>query len=673
MYCPKPVFFLCLLFVFIQPHELVAQGSSFTADFEQKRDKGIADLKNYKEADTARVNALVRLFGAAIFLKQRKELYPYCQEAMSISRRIGYMRGMAHCYMFMGLFNKSSLNSSVAHTYFDSVITTVGNSSDPKLIEIKATANSLKGRLFYEQENYYAALGYFFESLKYYGNKPGVYSISQYIYICNIYVTLNNLEKAEEYAKKNIALNGKDPDNLQLATIYLCLTNIYLEKREFQQASVALDKIALYFPDSTEVILSFGYYEKRGRISLAQEKYAEALSYYNLGYKYAQMSGHPSNLTYALNMMATLSLKLGDMPAAKKYATANLELANKGTIKTVKVDALLTLSQYYEKTGNTAKALSLTREAVTLKDSLVSETNIKQINTLATIYETDKRRQEILLLQSEKGITAVAVKQKSILNRIFVATIIGLLFFGWLAYRNVKNEKKIAGQQRKIQAQRISELEKDKQLLTVDAMLKGQEEERSRIAKDLHDGLGGMLSGVKLSFINMKEKIIFTQENLNNFEKSVGMLDSTIGELRKVAHNLMPEVLVKFGLEEALKDFCGSIQATTGISIVYQQFGDERKLNNQAEVNIYRIIQELVHNAVKHAGASQIIVQLTKNHVKTGVTVEDDGKGFDTRILDTKKGAGFSNIRYRVLYFKGTLDIMSEPENGTSVSIELMA
>jgi signal transduction histidine kinase len=371
-------------------------------------------------------------------------------------------------------------------------------------------------------------------------------------------------------------------------------------------------------------------------------------------------------------MMATLSLKLGDLPAAKKYATENLELARKGTAKTSTINALLTLSHYYEAVGNNAKALALTHEAIKMKDSLISETNIRQINTLATIYETDKKQQDILRLENEKGIQTVAVKQKSVLNRIFVATIIGLLFFGWLAYRNVKNEKKITAQQRKIQAQRISELEKDKQLLTIDAILKGQEEERSRIAKDLHDGLGGMLSGLKLSFINMKEKIIFTQENLNNFERSVGLLDSTIGELRKVAHNLMPEVLVKFGLEEALKDFCGSIQATTGISIVYQQFGDERKLNNQADANIYRIIQELVHNAVKHADASQIIVQLTKNHINTGITVEDDGKGFDVKILDTKKGAGFNNIRYRVLYFKGTLDIMSEPGNGTSVSIELI-
>jgi signal transduction histidine kinase len=312
-------------------------------------------------------------------------------------------------------------------------------------------------------------------------------------------------------------------------------------------------------------------------------------------------------------------------------------------------------------------------KAANLKDSLLSETNIKQANTLAAIYETGKKQNEIIQLQNEKKIQSATVEQKSTLNKVFISTIMGLLVFGYLAYRTIKSEQKVTTQQQEIQRQRISELEKDRQLLTVDAMLKGQEEERSRIAKDLHDGLGGMLSGVKLSFINMKENMVLPAENVNGFERSIKMLDNTIAELRKVAHNLMPETLVRFGLDEALKDFCNSIQTSTGIKIVYQQFGEIRKLSTRAEITVYRIIQELVNNALKYAGAKQIIVQLTRDHMKTGITVEDNGKGFDVRILDLKKGAGFSNIKYRVNYFKGTLDVNSEPGNGTSVSIELIA
>ena len=134
----------------------------------------------------------------------------------------------------------------------------------------------------------------------------------------------------------------------------------------------------------------------------------------------------------------------------------------------------------------------------------------------------------------------------------------------------------------------------------------------------------------------------------------------------------MPDALIRFGLDEALKEYCTSIQASANIEVIYQQFGNERRLSRQAEINIYRIVQELINNALKHAGAKQIIVQLTKNHNKTGITVEDDGKGFDTKIYGQQSGAGMGNIRHRVNYFKGNLDIASEPGSGTSVHIELM-
>ena len=149
------------------------------------------------------------------------------------------------------------------------------------------------------------------------------------------------------------------------------------------------------------------------------------------------------------------------------------------------------------------------------------------------------------------------------------------------------------------------------------------------------------------------------------------MLDNTIGDLRKVAQNLMPEALVKFGLHEALRDFCNSIQSSTDIRVVYQQFGDKRKIGNTAEVFIYRMVQELVANIIRHAEASQIMVQLMMDENATFLTVEDNGKGFDKNILPQKKGAGIRNITYRVQYLNGTLDIDATPGNGTSVNIQL--
>jgi two-component system, NarL family, sensor kinase len=656
---------------FLKPYTILAQDNLY-GDFEKRKDKAVSELKKFQYQDTARVNALIKVCTKAIFLKQQQQVKPYCDEALAISRKINYTKGLAQCYRLMGNFYKSSLNPSAAQTYFDSVIQISRDTKDSALLEQKAMAQRWKGMIYYDQENYYEALNYLFEALKYFEYEVGSATYSLYNIITIIYIRLNNLEQASFYAKKNVSLAEKNFNKVNFAQAYLTLTDISIQKGELHLGLYYLDKIKPYIPDSVETMLDCAYYENRGSIFYQMQQYDSSFSYYQQAYRYAEASKHPLYTNTALSFLTTIALKLGKTAAAKKYSEENMALAEKMNTKGGKIKALLNLSDYYHQTGNNNKAYDFLQKATLLKDSLISETSLKQVNTLAAIYETDKKQKEILKLQNEKQIQETSVKHKSTLNMIFIATIIGLLFFGYLAYRNFKDGQKITQQQQEIQQQKINDLEKDRQLLTVDAMLKGQEEERSRIAKDLHDGLGGMLSGVKLSFINMKEKIRLPAEDLKGFDQSVMLIDNTIGELRKVAHNLMPEVLVRFGLDEALKEYCNSIQASANIPVIYQQFGKQRKLSRQAEINIYRIVQELVNNALKHSDAKQIIVQLTRNQNKTGITVEDNGKGFDVKTQGLKKGAGMSNIKYRVNYFKGTLDINSQPGNGTSVNIELM-
>jgi two-component system, NarL family, sensor kinase len=214
-------------------------------------------------------------------------------------------------------------------------------------------------------------------------------------------------------------------------------------------------------------------------------------------------------------------------------------------------------------------------------------------------------------------------------------------------------------------------LEKERQLTTVEAVLKGEEQERSRLAKDLHDGLGGMLSGIKYSFQTMKGNLIMTPQNQQTFERSMDMLDSTIKEMRRVAHNMMPESLVRFGLETALQDYCNDINLSGALQISYQSLGlEDYDFEQTMAITIYRIIQELINNILKHASAKTAIVQITKSDSLLAITVEDDGKGFDPGILDQSKGMGWINIRNRVDFLKGKLDVNSQAGNGTSVQIE---
>ena len=165
-----------------------------------------------------------------------------------------------------------------------------------------------------------------------------------------------------------------------------------------------------------------------------------------------------------------------------------------------------------------------------------------------------------------------------------------------------------------------------------------------------------------------------TAENAQAFERSMDMLDSSIKEMRRVAHNMMPEALVKFGLDTALKDFCNDVNQSGALKVNYQSIGMEQAMIEQTTaITIYRIVQELLNNTMKHAAASHAIVQVSKTDGILSVTVEDDGRGFDKNILNISKGIGWDNIRNRVEFLKGRLDVDSQAGKGTSVHIELNA
>ncbi|HWR32084.1 MAG TPA: sensor histidine kinase, partial [Chitinophagaceae bacterium] len=285
-------------------------------------------------------------------------------------------------------------------------------------------------------------------------------------------------------------------------------------------------------------------------------------------------------------------------------------------------------------------------------------------------YQNEKKQQAIIQLEKDKQIQALTIKQKSTLNYFLFGSLAALMIVSFLGYRNSRHRHQLAKQQDQIQQQHIRELEKDRQLIAVDSMLKGQEEERSRLAKDLHDGLGGLLSGVKFSLSNMKDNLIVTTDNMAVFERSLDMIDTSIRELRRVAHNMMPVMLKKFGLDEALKEYCNTVNATKLVTVKYQSHGMETRLEKSIEIIVYRIIQELLNNVLKHAVATEVFVQLIREESRLNVVVEDNGKGFDTNLPENNKGAGWANIRSRVEYLKGQLEIHSEQGKGTLVNIE---
>ena len=170
----------------------------------------------------------------------------------------------------------------------------------------------------------------------------------------------------------------------------------------------------------------------------------------------------------------------------------------------------------------------------------------------------------------------------------------------------------------------------------------------------------------------MKQNLVISPENAAAFEKSMDMLDKSIAELRRVAHNMMPETLMKFGLDTALKDFCSSVDQSGAVKLTYQSFGlEDAAIPDVTSAAVYRIIQELVNNILKHADATSALVQLIRKDGTLSITVEDDGKGFDRKVLEAGGGIGYTSLQNRVTYLKGTIDLQTSPGKGTAVHIVL--
>ena len=197
------------------------------------------------------------------------------------------------------------------------------------------------------------------------------------------------------------------------------------------------------------------------------------------------------------------------------------------------------------------------------------------------------------------------------------------------------------------------------------AMLEGEERERERVARDLHDGLGGALSGIKLKLSGQQKK-----ESIPVIDHVILQLEDSINELRNISRNLMPEALLRSGLEVALHDLCISMKREDML-IEFQSAGIHKGNPLSSQVNIYRIIQELLSNAIQHSGADKILLQSIQEEKRFYITIEDNGCGFDSDNIQNAKGLGWSNIQNRVNYMKGKMDVDSIIHQGTTINIEL--
>lgn len=319
----------------------------------------------------------------------------------------------------------------------------------------------------------------------------------------------------------------------------------------------------------------------------------------------------------------------------------------------------------YEGLKDYKKAMEWVKKKDILQDTMYNRRIRESIMDYEVKYQTLEKESEILSLKTEREKTESDIKN----TRIIIALVaIILLLIGYFLFKNHQKNKRLLQQQEINNNQKLLEEKQKQKLMSLDAMLHGEEKERNRLSRDLHDGLGSVLASIKY-------KILDSQlSNPNDKVDSILVdMDYAISEMRRISHNLMPESLRRFGLEISLGDLCKSLQ-NSQTKIELQLYGQFNILSQEQQTHIYRIIQELIYNSLKHSEAKHILVQCSVEDNVVFITVEDDGKGFRANQLkdDPKDGVGLTNVKIRVNYLHGKLDIRSEVGKGTSIDIEIM-
>ncbi|MFA5555361.1 MAG: tetratricopeptide repeat protein [Phycisphaerae bacterium] len=474
--------------------------------------------------------------------------------------------------------------------------------------------------------------------------------IDVYAKMGDIYLRNGDVERNAAIIGKSTAIIKHIDDPEKLVNYYINMANVYgySERLDsaflfFEKANRILDKSQNHYQLGT-LYYNIGFFlNQQGKLDLAEENYRKSLSEYQktgIGYDICD---------------ATLRIG-GCLYYQKKYAEAKeivlkaLEMANKQKSLLLIRNCFDILSCIEYDLKNYQQAYEYLDEYVSAQTKLTSENVQNRMNFLTVKYETEKKELVISELKDRTNLQRILL----IITGILVLILIVLIL---MSRRYMKQKADLTKQQ-------LIQLEQEKKLSTIQAVLDGEVAERSRIAHDLHDGLGSLLSVVKLNLQDVKSNASLKEEtSMLHLDQTIRTLDDSINELSRIAHNMMPESLMQHGLKTALTDFCNVTP-----SVIFYFFGNDYRIDHKLEILIYRSILELINNALKHADASQINVQLIQEANRISFTVQDNGKGFD--VSKQSKGMGLHNIKKRVSAYNGHVNFVSSQGKGTEVIIE---
>lgn len=341
---------------------------------------------------------------------------------------------------------------------------------------------------------------------------------------------------------------------------------------------------------------------------------ALSINYFNLGQLYKSKQMYQQALGAFQNSLMY----------AQKIYFAQMQLSSVNEI-----------ADLYEFTGDSKRALAYLKKRKPII-ALLNSSGAKSIEELQPQYELQLLTQQFEITRRNYWVTGISV------------VVVLLLMIGFIYYKQTQlRQRNIAMQ----------------------AIIKTEESERQRIARDLHDSVSQTMSAAKINLSVIRDDMLFKDdEQRMRFDRVLGMVDDGFKEVRTISHNMMPWALHKTGLGKVIKQFIGNIE-NGSISFNFFSKGFDEPFDDTIELILYRVLQESVNNVIKHAGANRVDISLMRDDSSISLTIEDNGKGFDASDPGFKAGMGLDNLRSRINFLKGKVDVDSQPGSGTLISV----
>jgi signal transduction histidine kinase len=629
----------------------------------------LAEKLEYREAE-----AEVHYRKALIFSYQdlSDSVFTYLRKYMLLHQADTNLPLIANAYSLYGNQLRYLGNSDSAIFYLKKCLPLFSIAADT--INLIRNYNRV-GICYKNLSQYYSALFYYHLALELClatGNEN--FSGYMLVNIGKMYQKRHDYELAKEYLGRSIEVNTKYNNLRNLAltnTIYGNVANDELELDlaldYYKQAESLYREIESY--DSLGMMdLKVNYgeiYHKQGKYRFALKLYMEALGYY-------ERQDYYNGIIISKTNIGAAYIKLNRLAEAEVLLDACLKLTTESKDVHNRVLVYKNLVDLWEKKGNYKRAFEYQTKQVQLKDTIFVLFKEKELADTEHHYQKVEAEAKVLTLENknlelekEKVENDLKLQKKNNESNIFLFSGIGsivvlLLIFAY--HKNAHRKNKI------IAEQRIKQLEEEKKLLAARSIVVGQEQERKRIAKELHDGLGVLLSTAKMQFTTIKDK---SPENKPLIEKARKLLEQAAGDVRKISHNMMPGLLTRYGFYEAVEDLFEKLDDTPGLSARAAISGEQERLPENTEIMLYRIVQEMANNTLKHAGATEVLIDIVKLPTQLSIDYSDNGKGFDVEQMMVNESIGLSSIQSRVNFLNGNFDMQSKPGKGINYHITI--